>query len=41
MSIAIMIIAPNVEWGRHVAEIMVKSMESARSGQAANLSTTF
>lgn len=32
---------PGIEWGRHVAEIMVKSMESARSGVAANLSTTF
>jgi len=32
---------PSVEWGRHVAEIMMKSMESARSGQAVNLSTTF
>jgi predicted dehydrogenase len=32
---------PSVEWGRHVAEIMVKSMESARSGLAAKLSTTF
>jgi len=32
---------PSVEWGRHVAEIMMKSMESASSGQAANLSTTF
>jgi len=32
---------PSVEWGRHVTEIMIKSMESARSGQAANLSTTF
>jgi hypothetical protein len=32
---------PSVEWGRHVTEIMIKSLESARSGIAANLSTTF
>jgi len=32
---------PSVERGRHVTEIMVKSMESARSGLATNLSTTF
>jgi len=32
---------PSVEWGRHVTEIMIKSLESAKSGLTANLSTTF
>lgn len=32
---------PDVEWGRHVTEIMVKSCESAKSGKAMSLSTTF
>jgi len=32
---------PNVEWGRHLSEIMIKSIESARTGKALNLETTF
>jgi len=32
---------PNVEWGRHVSEIMIKSIESARIGRALNLESTF
>jgi len=32
---------PNVEWGCHVTEIMVKSLESARTGRTLNLTTTF
>jgi len=32
---------PNVEWGCHVTEIMVKSLESARTGKALDLTTTF
>jgi predicted dehydrogenase len=32
---------PNVEWGRHISEIMIKSIESARTGKALNLESTF
>ena len=32
---------PNVEWGRHMSEIMIKSIESARTGKALNLESTF
>lgn len=32
---------PNVMWGAHVSEIMIKSIESARTGKALELTTTF
>jgi len=32
---------PNVEWGRHVSEIMIKSLESARAGRALEIVSTF
>jgi len=32
---------PNVEWGRHVIEILTKSLESARVGRTLDLTTTF
>ncbi len=32
---------PNVEWGRHLSEIMIKSIESARTGKALNIKSTF
>jgi len=32
---------PNVEWGRHVTEILEKSVESARQGKTLNLRTSF
>lgn len=32
---------PNVEWGRHVSEIMIKSLESARTGRALEIESTF
>ncbi|MEM2415531.1 MAG: Gfo/Idh/MocA family oxidoreductase [Thermoproteota archaeon] len=32
---------PNISWGAHVSEIMIKSLESARVGKAMDLTTTF
>jgi len=32
---------PNVEWGRHVSEIMIKSLESARTGKALEIESAF
>lgn len=32
---------PNVEWGRHVSEIMIKSLDSARTGKALEIESTF
>ena len=32
---------PSVEWGRHVAEIMIKSLESSRTGRALAIESTF
>ncbi|MBO3800555.1 MAG: Gfo/Idh/MocA family oxidoreductase [Candidatus Brockarchaeota archaeon] len=32
---------PNISWGAHVSEIMIKSLESARAGKAMDLTTTF
>jgi len=32
---------PSVEWGRHVAEIMIKSLESSRTGKALAIESTF
>jgi predicted dehydrogenase len=32
---------PNISWGAHVSEIMIKSLESARSGRTMELTTTF
>jgi predicted dehydrogenase len=32
---------PSIEWGMHVAEIMIKSFESAEQGEALDLETTF
>ena len=32
---------PSVEWGRHVSEIMIKSLESARMGKALDIESTF
>lgn len=32
---------PSVEWGCHVAEIMIKSFESSEQGKALELTTTF
>ena len=32
---------PSVEWGRHVSEIMIKSLESSRTGKALAIDSTF
>jgi hypothetical protein len=32
---------PNISWGAHVSEIMIKSLESARIGKAMDLTTAF
>ncbi|MBO3802651.1 MAG: Gfo/Idh/MocA family oxidoreductase [Candidatus Brockarchaeota archaeon] len=32
---------PNIEWGKHVSEIMIKSIQSARTGRSLKLSSTF
>jgi len=32
---------PSVEWGRHVSEIMIKSLESSRTGKALAIESTF
>jgi predicted dehydrogenase len=32
---------PSVEWGRHVSEIMIKSLESSRTGKALTIGSTF
>ncbi|MEM1558039.1 MAG: Gfo/Idh/MocA family oxidoreductase [Thermoproteota archaeon] len=32
---------PNISWGAHVSEIMIKSLESARTGKAMDLTTAF
>lgn len=32
---------PSVEWGRHVVHILAGSIESARTGKAIDLATTF
>ncbi|MDH5794862.1 MAG: Gfo/Idh/MocA family oxidoreductase [Candidatus Bathyarchaeota archaeon] len=32
---------PSVEWGRHVAEIMIKSLESSRTGKTLVIESTF
>jgi predicted dehydrogenase len=32
---------PNVEWGKHVSEIMIKSLESARTGKTLNIESSF
>jgi hypothetical protein len=30
-----------VEWGRHLSEIMIKSLESARTGKTLDIESTF
>jgi predicted dehydrogenase len=32
---------PSIEWGRHVSEIMIKSLESSRLGKSLKIETTF
>lgn len=32
---------PNIDWGAHVSEIMIKSIESSRSGKTLRMETTF
>ena len=32
---------PSIEWGRHVSEIMIKSLESSRTGKSLKMETTF
>ncbi|MDH5441757.1 MAG: gfo/Idh/MocA family oxidoreductase, partial [Candidatus Bathyarchaeota archaeon] len=32
---------PSVEWGRHVSEIIIKSLESSRTGKALAIESTF
>ncbi len=32
---------PNIEYGRHIAEIMIKTLESSRTGKALEIASTF